>query len=484
MKTQVFTILVICCVVIHQAFAAEWKELIVRATGVPHKIKQLNSWDSPDAIQLAQSLETISGQLGKEWEGLGELAKQLREAIERGELQKEDIVRSRDVIADAVDLSIGACLQYEMATVLRSATKTIFNMDWDGLLNHAKRMKEIASLMPERLADIKPQSYSKAIASSVMFEKIAQALPAIMQTDVQKVLEGKQILAEAQEIAEKNQDDSLDALFQMFFIQAELKSDADLDETERARLQAQYQNLRSVQSSISEDSPGFNISKSSNILMNASKYITDGTNSLWIADLDEARQSMDKAEKLLDSAELALQEGDDKNVMASSIGQIVEGYQALVAAQRAYVVALDASIMGTLQSEHVNALKTSDQDLFKYGEPVKQALLVVGVTPEIANSNKRLFENQRTANRNLRRLAETALSPTNLSRIATGMFLVYFVVTLVSITAVMRFSGTMKSLKPPTMLLLVVTSFAAALIAAFGYQALKFLPLLKLLSGN
>jgi tetratricopeptide (TPR) repeat protein len=370
----------------------------------------------------------------------------------------------------------------EVAQVLRKTPKIIFNLDWDELHDQAIRMKEIGSLMPGRVADIEPQAYNRLKIEPMLFDKLAQAFPKIcMQTDVQKILEGKQIIEEAQEIAKENQIDTLDSLFQIFFIQAQLQSNANLDENERARLQAQYQSLVS---SGREDSPGFNIYESSEFLKNAAKYIADGANSLQIANLDEACQSMDEAEKLLESAASALQKGDSKNLMASSISQLVEGYQALVAAQRAYVVALNASIMSTLQSAHVDTLKRSDQDLFKYGEPVKQACLVMGITPEKTAYTEKLFETQRTANRNLRRLVEIALSPKNLSRIATGMFLVYFVVTFIIITAVMRLSGTIESLEPTTIILILVTSFAAALIAAFGYQALKFLPILKLLAGG
>jgi hypothetical protein len=461
--------------------SSTWKELVIQVTDASDKIRQLESWDSSEATQLMQSLTLASDLLGDKWAGLKEFSKMLQEGVESGEAQKEDIVQSRDTIADALDLEIGACLNLEATQVLIKTPTIIFNLDWDELHDQAIRMKEISALMPGRIAYLKPQIFNKVTTRIMLYEKMAQALPKIMQMDVQKVLEGKQILEEAQKIAKENQIDTFDSLFQIVFIQAELLSNADLDENERARLLARQQSLIS---SGGEDSPGFNIYESTVFLKNAAKYIGDGANSLKITNLEEACQSMDEAEKLLESAALALQKGDNKNLMASSISQLVDGYQALVAAQRAYAVALNASIMGTLQAAHVDKLKRYDQDLFKYGEPMKQTLLVMGITPEIATATEKLFETQRTANRNLRHLAETALSPKNLSRIATGMFLVYFVVTVIIIIAALRLSGTIKRLKPTTIISIVVASFAAALIAAFGYQALKFLPIMELLAGG
>ena len=461
----------------------KWKELIIQVTDASDKIRQLESWDSSEATKLMQSLTSATDLLGDEWVGLKKFLKMLQEGIESGELQKEDIVQSRDTIADALDLSIGACLGLEVAQILTKTPAIISNLDWNELHDQAIIMKEIGALMPRRAADLYPKIFNDVTTRIILYEKIAQALPKIMQMDFQKVLEGKQILEEAQKIAEENQIDigTFDSLFQIVTIRAELQSNANLDESERARLLARYQSLVS---SVSEDSPLFNIFESTVFLKDAAKYIVDGTNSLKIVNLEEACQSMDEAEKLLESAALALRKGDNKNLMASSISQILDGYQALVDAQRAYAVALNASIMGTLQGAHIDKLKRSDQDLFRYGEPMKQALLAIGMTPEIAAGTEKLFETQRTANRNLRRMAETALSPKNLSRIATGMFLVYFVVTVIIIIAALRLSGTIKRLKPTTIISIVVASFAAALIAAFGYQALKFLPIMELLAGG
>lgn len=455
-------------------------ELFKRVAAISDKIRALESLQSQSAevASILEELNVASAALpDPTWRSLRESIPRYQEMLTM-KATDEEFIQSRSTIADALDLNVGACLLKEQTNRIYAAVDAIQNFDWERLQAYVPQIKAISDLSPVSIAKHHPQEFERNRLWPIIMERLAEVLPLLTQaTKPHKVAEALESLEDLRQLA-RNQPTVMEEFngIEAMVLMDRLKTETV--EATRAMLES-----RLKQFTPEKGAPLLNVAQASNLLWQASEYLVDGTKSQQTMNLEEATKSMDQALELLDAAGTQLGSGDTDNVAARSMSDMIEGLRAFVSGRRAYASALRAGIMGELQKKHIDDLKESDSALFDSRLRLKKAGLVRGSTPEQTDAITDAIVTQRVANSNLWRLGQLSLSPGHTSRVAVPMFLVFFVASFVVITITLRLSGTIDTLGATTIGFLVVASFAASLIATFGYQANKFLGFLNALTG-
>jgi hypothetical protein len=458
-------------------------ELIKRITAISDRIRALKSLQSQSAkvASILEELKVVSEALpDPTWRSLRESIPDFQKLL-TSKAPDEKFIKTRDDIADALDSMVGAGLLNEEVNLFNASVEDLQNLNWEHLQTYyVPQVKVISDLFPASVAKHQPQEYEMSQLMPLVMERVAAALPILaqQQTKPDKVAKAQESLEDVLRSA-RNNPTAMKLFKPLEAMVLQLRLKTETDEATRAKLEAR---LGQFISSL-KDAPLSNVSQAQSLVKQASTHIADGIKSQTNMNLEEATRSLNQAQDLLDAAGTQLDSGDTDNVASRSTRDLIKGYRAVASSLRAYTAALRAGIMGELQKKHIDALKESDKAWFDNRESLKKAGLILGSSPEQMNVLADAMDKQRVVNRNLLRLGKLSLSPGHTSRVAVPMFLLFFIASFIVITITLRLSGTIDTLGGTTIVFLVVASFAASLIATFGYQAPKFLPFLNALTG-
>ncbi len=189
----------------------------------------------------------------------------------------------------------------------------------------------------------------------------------------------------------------------------------------------------------------------------------------------KGREGAEEFRRMFDDLELA-------NVVVDSIVKMATGYEQYFRAMEAYIRVHYEVIVSEVNREHLNDLERAEQDLHRGAENITAASLAMGVVSgEDADKMREGIKRPLTTIRNLRNLCRARLKPTNWARFEGLRFAAIFVGTNLLLFAGTRFL-TDADLNAIFATYLVFASLIVGLIATYKFGALKFIPLLNLLS--
>ena len=174
------------------------------------------------------------------------------------------------------------------------------------------------------------------------------------------------------------------------------------------------------------------------------------------------------------------------NVIFQASEQVMTAAFQLCEAIEAYVRALHDAVVGDVTRAHVEQLKEAEHLLPSIIERMVSGMAILGRSDDAAaNELRTSLEHTTTLIRNLRNLCQESLKPKSWVATASFKFVVVFLGTSIPLVALLAATNVGDGISGGALTAYVLlVSFVVGLVGGFGFEALRFTPLLSVLSKS
>jgi hypothetical protein len=203
-----------------------------------------------------------------------------------------------------------------------------------------------------------------------------------------------------------------------------------------------------------------------------------GMQALLEMNLDLAQQYLEESSQNFSVMRDHLNEAKINALMFKALKNAMEGFGLLVSGQDIYVRALRAAIIGDVNRVDILALEKAERSFLDGGDLISTAVQAVPAlfnNLDIKPTTRQLSQ----LTHNFRTLCERSLSPKQITRATAPKVIFYFLGTFLVLLFGLPISGLVRGLQSKDIFLLVIVSVLVSVIGAFGFEAVRLVPLFE-----
>lgn len=201
-----------------------------------------------------------------------------------------------------------------------------------------------------------------------------------------------------------------------------------------------------------------------------------GMQALLEMNLDLAQQYLEESSKDFSIMREHLNKAEMDALMFKATRKAMEGFGLLVSGQDIYVRALRTAIIGDINRSDVVALKNAERSFLDGGDLISSA---VEAMPSVFGDMdiKPAAQGLSHLTHNFRTLCERSLSPKEITRATAPKVVFYFLGTFLVLLLGLPISGLVAGLQSSDIGILLLVSLLVSVIGAFGFEAVRLVPL-------
>lgn len=198
-------------------------------------------------------------------------------------------------------------------------------------------------------------------------------------------------------------------------------------------------------------------------------------------DLDSAQSYLEESARTVIAMRDYLSKVKAETLLLEAGRNSAEAFGLLISGQEAYVRVLRAAIIGDVTRSDVTALENAERGVHQGLDLLTNASQVM---PGLLDGQSLVQTVTLQANliRNLRSLCERSLTPKAITATTAPKVIFYFAGTLVVLLIGLPTSGLVAHLQSTDLGLLLIVSLVVSVIAAFGFEATRLVPLFDVFS--
>lgn len=249
------------------------------------------------------------------------------------------------------------------------------------------------------------------------------------------------------------------------------------DANEAARLDQQRNHLfDDMLAGLKPDDPLHHFFVAFKLYQEALPRFSRGMQALLDMNLDLAQEYLNESSQNFSVMRDHLNEAKIDALMFKALKNAMEGFGLLVSGQDVYVRALRNAIIGDVNRVDVIALEKAERSFLDGGDQISaavQALPSFFNNLDIKPATRQLSQ----LTHNFRTLCERSLSPKQIAHTTAPKVIFYFLGTFLILLFGLPVSGLVTGLQSKDIGLLLIVSVLVSVIGAFGFEAVRLVPL-------